>query len=266
MRKRLLRRLIWTVLILGAWEALIRWGAVSELILPAPSAVVLAAVKDGAVFVKGFWITLSEIVASIAIAWTLGLVTGLVAGNMPVVSIGVGSVLSSLFAIPLVIIYPVFMAWFGFGPASKITFGVLSGYFPVALNTLNGMRAIEPRYVIMARAMGASQLQLYTRVLFPLAIPSIVSGLRIGTGLVVIGVVVAEMLMSLDGIGFLISYHRTLFDTGHVYLGFIFTLVLAVGINRGLSALERRFGQFHLTTPDALSGPVFAVKPARGLR
>jgi len=54
------------------------------------------------------------------------------------------------------------------------------------------------------------------------------------------------MLASLDGIGFLISYHRTLFDTGDVYLGFAFTVALAIGVNRGLSALERRFGQVHL--------------------
>jgi NitT/TauT family transport system permease protein len=246
MKKRLLRRLLWTALVLGAWEALVRSGLVSQLILPAPSAVVFAAMRDGAAFVQGFWVTLFEIGVSIAIAWTLGLVTGLVAGNMPLVSIGVGSVLSSLFAVPLVIIYPVFMAWFGLGSASKITFGVLSGFFPIALNTLNGIRAIEPRYLVMARAMGATRLQLYSRVLFPLAIPSIVSGLRIGTGLVVIGVVVAEMLASLDGIGFLISYHRTLFDTGDVYLGFVFTIAVAIGVNRCLSALERRFSQFHL--------------------
>jgi NitT/TauT family transport system permease protein/taurine transport system permease protein len=251
MKIRLLRRAIWTVLLLGAWEAVVRLGLVSQIILPAPSDVVLAAMTDGYIFLKAFWVTLFEIGASIAIAWTLGLVTGLVAGNVPVVALGVGSVLSSLFAIPLVIIYPLFMAWFGIGPASKITFGVLTGFFPIALNTLNGIRAIDARYLVMARAMGASRFQLYTRVLFPFAIPAIVSGLRIGTGLVVIGVVVAEMLASLDGIGFLITYHRTLFDTGDVYLGFMFALALAIGVNRGLSALERRFGQFRAVEDDA---------------
>jgi NitT/TauT family transport system permease protein/taurine transport system permease protein len=246
MKNRLIRRIVWALLILAAWEAIIRAGLVSQIILPAPSDVVLAAMKDGHAFLNGFWVTLFEIGVSMAIAWLLGLVTGLVAGNMPIVAIGVGSVLSSLFAIPLVIVYPVFMAWFGLGSPSKIVFGVLSGFFPIALNTLNGIRAIDPRYLVMARAMGASRLQLYALVMFPLALPSIVSGLRIGTGLVVIGVVVAEMLASLDGIGFLISYHRTLFDTGHVYLGFLFALALAIGINRALSALEGRFSQFNV--------------------
>jgi NitT/TauT family transport system permease protein/taurine transport system permease protein len=250
MKYRLARRVALALVILAIWEAIVRTGLVSQIILPAPSDVVQAAIKNGPAFLNAFWVTLFEIGVSIAIAWVAGIVIGLVAGNMPVIAIGVGSVLSSLFAVPLVIIYPVFMAWFGLGSTSKIVFGVLSGFFPIALNTLNGIRAIDPGYLVMARAMGANRLQLYTRVMFPLALPSIISGLRIGTGLVVIAVVVAEMLASLDGIGFLISYHRTLFDTGDVYLGFLFAIALAIGVNRGLSALERRFVQFNVLKED----------------
>ena len=238
-------------MVLVLWEAVCRAGWISQIILPPPSGIFLAAVNDGSVFLKAFAVTLLEVAVSIVIAWTLGIVSGLIAGSAPVVSIAVGSVLSSVFAIPLVILYPVFMAWVGIGSASKILFGVMSGYFPIALNTLNGIQAVNSRYVTMARAMGASRLQLYARVLFPLAIPSIVSGLRIGTGLIVIGVIVAEMLASRDGIGFLITYHRTLFDTSDVYLGFVFAITLAIGINLGLSALERRFNQFSAPRDDA---------------
>jgi NitT/TauT family transport system permease protein len=246
MTTRALRRVVWVLLLAAAWEAVIRAGWVSQIILPAPSDVIMAAATDGYAFLKAFGVTLFEIAVGIAIAWALGLATGLVAGTMPIAAIGVGSVLSSLFAVPLVILYPMFMAWFGIGSASKIAFGVLSGYFPIALNSLNGIRAVDTRYLVMARAMGASRLQVYSRVLFPLAIPSIISGLRVGTGLVVIGVVVAEMLASRDGIGFLITYHRTLFDTGDVYFGFIFALALAIGVNRGLSMLEDRFSKFKM--------------------
>jgi NitT/TauT family transport system permease protein/taurine transport system permease protein len=239
------------LVVLGFWEGACHAGWISQIILPPPSGIFLAAVNDGSVFLKAFAVTLFEVTVSIVIAWTLGVVSGLIAGSAPVVSIAIGSVLSSLFAIPLVILYPVFMAWVGIGSSSKILFGVMSGYFPIALNTLNGMQAVETRYVTMARAMGASRLQLYARVLFPLAVPSIVSGLRIGTGLIVIGVIVAEMLASRDGIGFLITYHRTLFDTSDVYLGFIFAISMAIGINLGLSALERRFSQFSAPANDA---------------
>jgi NitT/TauT family transport system permease protein len=74
-----------------------------------------------------------------------------------------------------------------------------------------------------------------------MAMPSIVSGLRIGTALIVIGVIVAEMLASLGGIGYLISYYRSIYATGHVYLGILFALACALVANWGLSMFERRF-------------------------
>jgi NitT/TauT family transport system permease protein len=245
MSARLIRTLLWVAGTLVAWEIIVHLDWVSVIVLPAPSDVLAAGLKDGVTFLIAFGVTLGEIAVSIAIAWTLGILTGFVVGNTTRMSVVTASILSSLFAVPLVIIYPLFMAWLGIGSLSKIAFGVLSGYFPIALNVINGVRAIDPSYTRMARAMGASSIQIFTQVVLPLAIPSIISGLRIGTGLIVIGVIVAEMLASRDGIGFLISYHRTLLDTGHVYLGFVFVIALAVGVNRGLSLIEGRFGSWN---------------------
>ena len=89
-------------------------------------------------------------------------------------------------------------------------------------------------------------MQTYTRVIFPLALPSVVSGLRVGTGLTVIGVIVTEMLASLGGVGFLISYHRTLFNTGHVYFGIVLALMMAVAVNIGLTWLDHRVGLWRI--------------------
>jgi NitT/TauT family transport system permease protein/taurine transport system permease protein len=154
--------------------------------------------------------------------------------------------LSSIFAIPLIVLYPLLMVWLGIGPLSKIVFGVLSGFFPIALNTIDGVRAIEQRYFVFARSIGATSLQTYARIVFPMALPAVVSGLRVGTGLVVIGVVVTEMLASLGGIGFLISYHRTLFDTGHVYFGMMLALTMAVAVNIGITWLDRRLALWRM--------------------
>ena len=89
-------------------------------------------------------------------------------------------------------------------------------------------------------------MQTYTRIIFPLALPAMVSGLRVGTGLLVIGVIVTEMLASLGGVGFLISYHRTLFNTGHVYFGIALALMMAVAVNVGLTWLDRRVGRWRI--------------------
>lgn len=227
---------------LAVWEVAAETGLVSPIILASVSDTVAVLFSDGAKFLAALGLTVAEIGVGIGIAWTLGVGVGLVAGGMPRLGAATGPLLSSLFAVPLIILYPLFTAWVGIGPASKVLFGVVSGFFPIALNTLSGVRSVDPAYAVMARAMGAGPLQIYVRVVLFLALPSIVSGLRVGTGLVVIGVVVTEMLASFGGVGFLISYHRTMFDTGHVYLGITLALMTVLAVNRALTLLERRFG------------------------
>jgi NitT/TauT family transport system permease protein len=245
-RPRRVKILITTAVALALWEAVVRSGLVSQIILAAPSAIVTAAATDGGVFLTAFGTTVVEIMAAILIAWTLGIVVGVVAGSSHALAAATAPVLSSLFAIPLIILYPLLMAWLGIGPLSKVVFGVLSGFFPIALNTIDGVRAIDRRYLAFARSIGATTLQTYTRIITPLALPSMVSGLRVGTGLVVIGVIVTEMLASLGGVGFLISYHRTLFNTGHVYFGIVLALMMAVAVNVALTWLDRRVGLWRI--------------------
>src|SRR6516225_11873985 len=246
MRLHLVKTLVIVAMALALWEAIVRFGVASQIILAAPSDIVLAAVKDGGVFLHAFATTSIEIGAAILVASTLGIVVGVVAGSSYTLAAATAPVLSSIFAIPLIILYPLLMAWLGIGPLSKIVFGVLSGFFPIALNTIDGVRAIERRYLVFARSIGATRFQTYARIIFPLALPAMISGLRVGTGLVVIGVVVTEMLASLGGIGYLISYHRTLFNTGHVYFGIMLALVMSVAVNIGLTWLDRRIGLWRM--------------------
>src|SRR5271166_1883035 len=138
------RRLAILVTALVAWQVSVRTGWVSSIIVPAPTEILRAALTDGQVFIAAFAITVTEIAIAVVYAWFLGILSGLLCARSATLSIAAGSVLSSLFAIPIVVLYPLLMAWFGIGMTSKIVFGVLSGYFPIALNTVNGMRAVEP--------------------------------------------------------------------------------------------------------------------------
>jgi NitT/TauT family transport system permease protein/taurine transport system permease protein len=239
--RRLLARVAVALVALAAWEGAYRLGLLSPIIFAAPSLIVDAALKDGATFLSAFRITMFEIAVAILIAWSLGVAFGVVAGASALAARIAAPILSALIAVPLVVLYPVLLAWLGLGPASKIVFGVVSGIFPIALNALIGVRAIDRGFAVMASAMGASRLQIMAQVMAPLALPAIVAGLRLGTALIVIGVVLSEMLASTDGIGFWISYHRTLFNTGQVYLGILLALLAAGIANAGLSLLERAF-------------------------
>ena len=238
--------------VLLLWEVAARGGWISPIILPSIADVVRALVTDWPRFAAGLTVTLQEIGLALAISWILGVGFGLFAGTRPLLRAVSGPVLAAVFAVPLVILYPLFVAWLGLGMSSKVLFGVIAGVIPIALNTLSGVARIDPRYAVMARAMGASPAQVFLRVTCRLAVPAILSGLRIGTALVVIYVLVTEMLASLAGIGYLVSYHRTLFDTGHVYLGMLIGLVLVLLVNAGLAALERRLGHWRDLQGEAL--------------
>jgi NitT/TauT family transport system permease protein len=236
-----LRRGLMIVIVLGLWEAVRRFNLVGPLLLASPSEIVGAFVKSWFDYAVALRVTVIEIAIALAFAWTFGIAAGTIAGLRPFLSATAGPLLSSLFAVPLISWYPLFMVWFGIGIASKIAFAIVSGFFPIAINTMNGIGALEPQYFLLGRAIGCSRRQIVFRILLPMAMPSMVSGLRIGTALVIIGVIVAEMLGSLGGIGYLISYYRSIYATAHVYLGILFALGCALVANWGLSLIERRF-------------------------
>jgi NitT/TauT family transport system permease protein len=229
------------VALLVLLEMLRRLDLVGPLLLASPSEIAQALIQSGGEFLSAFRLTLVEIVCAILISWILGIAVGAVTGMIAFLGAVTGPVLSALFAVPLITWYPLFMVWFGIGSASKIAYAVISGFFPVAINTLNGIRGLDRRYVVFSRSIGCSRAQMIFRVLMPMTLPSVIAGLRIGTALAVIGVIVAEMLGSLGGIGYLITYYRTLYSTGHVYLGILFALLCALVANWALNAVERRF-------------------------
>jgi NitT/TauT family transport system permease protein/taurine transport system permease protein len=97
-----------------------------------------------------------------------------------------------MYAVPIVILYPIFTAWFGIGSQSKIIFAGVYGFFPVMLSTAAGIRTIDAQLLLAARSMGATLPQQITRVIIPASIPTVLTGLRLGGALTIIGVVVAN--------------------------------------------------------------------------
>ncbi|WP_431285621.1 ABC transporter permease [Humitalea sp. 24SJ18S-53] len=232
----------WLVLgvIVVLWEAAPRLGWVPPVILATPSATLIAGVEEADIFARALMFTLTEITLALAISYGLGGLAGVVIGASPLLRRALLPLLSSVYAIPFVVIYPVMTAWLGIGPASKVWFAGFYGFFPVVLSVAAGVQLVDRNLVLMARAAGASRSQMATEVLLPAALPAIVSGLRIGGALTTIGVVVAEMLAATDGIGFLITQNRTMFRTPEVYFGILLVLCLAGALDTLIGLLERR--------------------------
>ncbi|WP_158601046.1 ABC transporter permease [Teichococcus wenyumeiae] len=226
--------------LVAVWEVAPRAGWVPQVILAPPSAALVEGLAEWDFFASALAFTFGEILASLIFAYGLGGLLGLVIGLSPFGRRAALPLVSSIYALPLIVIYPVMTAWFGIGPASKIWFASLYGIFPVILATAAGVQLVDRKLITMARAQGASFWPMMTEVIIPAALPAVVSGLRVGGALVTVGVVVAEMLASTDGIGFLITQNRTMFRTPQVYFGILLVLVLAGGLDTLISRLERR--------------------------
>ena len=239
MTARALRRLIVMGLIV-LWEVLPRSGAIPELFLPSLSSTLLSGWNEAAEYRQALAVTLSEVAISFAFACGGGILFGAVVGSLPRPRILIMPMISSLYAVPLVILYPVFTVWFGIGSESKIAFAAIYGFLPTMLSTAAGIQTIDPQLLLAARSMGATLSQRLARVIIPAAIPTVLSGLRVGGALVIVGVVVSEMLISSAGIGYLISRYRTILDTPHVFAGVLLVLAMAVAFNAAIKWIERR--------------------------
>ena len=224
-----------------AWEMAPRLGLVPPIILASLSETLAVPFTQFSTFGPALVVTLSEIVGALAIAYVGGGVIGIIVGSSRVLRVTALPLISSVYAIPFVVIYPILTAWLGIGTASKVWFGGIYGFFPMALASAAGVQTVDSRYVMAARAMGASRFQLLTQIYVPAALPSIISGLRLGGALVTIGVVVAEMMASTKGVGFLITQNRTMFRTPEVYFGIILVLVLVFVLDVAIRTIERRF-------------------------
>lgn len=229
---------------LAVWQSAVSLGFISPVLLPSPSLILGAAVRNWDTFAEAFLFTLTEIFAAVTLAWASGIFAGVALGTVPIVAKATAPILSSLFAVPIIIWYPFFVVFFGIGPESKVAYAATAGFFPIALYTLNAVQNVDHRYMVLARSLGGSWRQTVTKFLFPLILPQAVSGLRIGTSMTVVGVIVSEMLASVAGLGFWISYHRTLFNTGEVYLGILLALSFALAVNAGLTRLENNLSRW----------------------
>jgi NitT/TauT family transport system permease protein len=232
----------WLILatLLALWEVVPLTGLLPELFLPSLSKTLTVLYTDRQIYFAALLVTLYEVALSMLIACGLGILVGAMVGGVALLRELLLPVFSSLYAVPIVILYPVFTAWFGVGSSSKIAFAGIYGFFPVMLSTAAGIRTIDPQFLLAARSMGATLPQQLLRVIIPASLPTVFAGLRLGGALTIIGVVVSEMLTASAGIGYLVTLNRTILDSPRVFAAILAILVLSIAYYMLARALESK--------------------------
>jgi ABC-type nitrate/sulfonate/bicarbonate transport system permease component len=230
------------MLTLGAWFIVGRTGAVSPLFLPPLEAVFQA--LNQLVQTAEFWSAVRTTLATIAQAYLIACVLGVAAGYLVTRSRFLTRVfepvLSSLFAIPLTLFFPLFILLFGIGTASKVAYGAAFAFFPIALNTIAGLSSAEQRYLNAARSMGVTAFGTFRHVMFPAAFPVMLTGLRIGFFICFASVLAGETISSVAGVGRNIALAAELFEPARMFAWIVVVIVTALVLNALVSMLENR--------------------------
>jgi len=228
------------VVALLAWEALAASGLVVHDVVPSLGKIASALWKlvSTAPLYANLGATLYEVGASLVIGGVTGAVVGLVLGGNRFLSRAFEPYLHYLGPTPKIIFFPIMIMWFGVGGGSKIAMGALSCFFPVALSTAVGMRQIEPVLVRVGKSFRATTAQMVAKIYLPAIRPAMLTGLRLGLGVAVIGVLLAETKLSNRGLGYLVIQRYTTFDMPGMYALLIVVFLLAIAAN----ALLTRWG------------------------
>ena len=244
-RRPWLARLVVIALLFCLWEIAARWF-VDPLFLSPPSRVIAAlyTVFNTRGVPAALRITLFELTVAFVLAVAIGLVLGLAIGLQPFARRSFFPIVLLLYGMPQITILPLFILFFGIGAASKIAFGVTHGVFPVIVTVVAGVQNLKPILLVSARSMGASRRQMFRHVIFPHMVPSFFAGMRLGMSGVLLGVLLAELYVSIAGIGYFTTLFTQSFDPTKL-LGLIGVLAaMAICLNGIVRRAETHFGKW----------------------
>jgi NitT/TauT family transport system permease protein len=227
------------VAVLAAWQGLVRWYAVPQVILPAPSDVAARIVSAWPFLVQHTVPTMLEALGGFVLAVLLGtaLAVLLVYSKWARMALYPNVVFFQL--IPKIALAPLFIVWLGIGSESRLTFSLFIAFFPVVIATTTGLNQTPPDMLRLCRAFSASSWQVFAAVRFPYALPYWFSGLKIAVTFAIIGVVVGEFITAQAGLGYLILFAASQAETALILAAIAALCVVGLGFY-GIVALAER--------------------------
>lgn len=244
-RGALVSRLIqasFLVSVIVVWYLAATYWGVNRLLLPDPVAVYdnLFDILRSGEFIDDLKTTLGELLIAFAISVTGGVALGYLISRSHYWIEVFDPLFAAIYSIPIILFLPLFVLFFGLGPASKIALGASISFFPIVINTIAGFGHVDRLFVTAARSMGASDYHLFRHVLLPAASPVILTGLRIGFTTALLSIIGSETLASLAGLGHRIVHLAEAMDMARMFAYIVFVIAIAVILNTIVSALEAR--------------------------
>ncbi|ALV38525.1 ABC transporter permease [Streptomyces sp. CdTB01] len=239
-------RILLLVAVLGLWEVFSRSKVIDPFNFSMPSKIwdqIWTWLTHGTALGslgEQIWYTLYEALLGWVLGVVAGVVLGIALGRIRFLADVLGPYIKVLNSMPRIILAPIFLIWFGLGPASKVASAVVLVFFPVFFNAFQGAREVDRNLVANARILGASDRRVTLQVVIPSATSWIFTSLHVSFGFALIGAIVGEYIGATKGIGLLVSQSQNTFNAAGVYAAMVILAVVALAAEGLLTFVERR--------------------------
>ena len=228
---------LFTLLVI--WEVAVHLNDTPRWMMPAPTDIAQSFRDDWEMLMMHTRVTLTEVLIGFGIAVAAGLLTGIAIDSSRIVERALYPLLIASQTIPMVVLAPLFLIWFGYGLLPKVLITALVAYFPLAVNTVDGLKSTDRELLKLMVSMGARPWQIFRLAKVPSALPLIFSGARISVAFSVIGAVFGEFVGAKAGLGYLMDRSAPQFETPRVFACIVILAVMGVSLFLIVSLIER---------------------------
>jgi len=236
-------RWVWPAMLLVGflflWEVAVRLRDTPQWMLPPPSTILESFRADWPMLLRHTRVTLVEVALGFSLALVAGIASGVAIDSSAILRRAIYPLIIASQTIPMVALAPLMLIWFGYGLLPKILITALIGFFPIAVNTVDGLRSADREMLALLRSMGASAGQRFRLVRVPAALPLIFSGARIAITFCVIGAVFAELVGASAGLGYLMERSAAQFQTARVFACIVILALMGIGLFSLIALIER---------------------------
>jgi sulfonate transport system permease protein len=253
-RKRALQnigiRLVSVITVLTLWELLA--GKIDPVLFTKPSMIAVAAVQM--IWSGELWNYLAPSLMVLAIglslACVIGIAIGLLLARYWVADVAFGVYITFLYSIPSVALVPLIVLWAGYETTAKVIILFMFAFFPMVINTYQGVKNVDPKLMEVGRAFRCSEGQLWANIVLPGALPFIVTGLRLALGRGLIGMVLADLYTAISGVGYLIVRSASTYQVDKMFVPIVTLGLLGVTLTALLRLLERTVAPWTLASEE----------------
>jgi ABC-type nitrate/sulfonate/bicarbonate transport system permease component len=238
-------------LLVLAWQVATGIWAVPAWLLPSPWQILLAGLEARHLLGLHVWQTLQETWLGLAVALVTGLLLALAIDLSALLRRALYPLLVASQTVPILALAPLLIIWFGYGMTPKVIVVALVCFFPIAVNTADGLQSADPELIALLRSMGASRWQIFTKVRLPGALPAFFTGLKIAITYSVIGAVIGEWVGASQGLGIFMIRSSNAFLTDRVFAAIVVTSVLSIAMFLVAVVVERALLPWYYTVARA---------------